>query len=314
MKLSLLALSLLTLGLLAHADGKHGSHYYGGHTFSVNTSNDPNSDACADHLNIFSDEYTGQARAEEEKVVPKQPLKIVASRNGGIHVKQWDRNEIGIKVCKAAVAGSDAEAQQIINNIALSVSGNDITVNGPDKYGDGGNWSAVVIVRVPAGAQLDLSAHNGGISFQRVKVNATARTVNGGISLKETSGKLDVEAQNGGVSVTDCNGDIKVDVQNGGVALKLGQKWDGRGLEARTHNGGLSVEVPRNFQSSLEIAGGRHTGIVCKGDVCDRGQRTWNDDSDRILRFGTGDPVIRTSTINGGVVVKNRSRGDDDTI
>jgi DUF4097 and DUF4098 domain-containing protein YvlB len=263
---------------------------------------------------MSSDDYQSEARAEEEKVVPKQPLKITASRNGGIHVKQWDRNEIGIKICKAALARTDAEAQRMVNAIRLSVQGNDVNVNGPDYQDDGGNWSSVILIRVPAGAQLDLSAHNGGISFRKVNVNATARTVNGGIALNEATGKLDVEAQNGGVSVTDCNGDIKVNVQNGGVALKLASTWKGAGLEARTHNGGLSVEVPRDFRSALEVSGSRHSPIVCNGDVCDRGQRTWNNDDDRILRIGAGDPVIRTSTINGGIVVKNRTHRDDDTI
>lgn len=316
MKALLTPVLLLALtSLLSAAPQKH----YGGHNHGRNygnsSNNDPNSDDCADHLNMWSDDYQSQARAQEEKTLPKQPLKITASRNGGIHVKQWDKNEIGIKVCKAALAGSDAEAQRMVNAISLSIQGNDVTVNGPDNQGDNGNWSSVVLVHVPVGAQLDLSAYNGGISFKRVDVNATARTVNGGIALDQTSGKLDVEAQNGGVSVSDCNGDIKVDVQNGGVALKLAPTWKGTGLEARTHNGGLVVELPRNFKSALEISGSRHTAIVCQDDVCSRGQRTWNNDDDRILRIGAGDPVIRTSTVNGGVVVKNRSsHGDDDTI
>lgn len=315
MKALLTPLLLLTLAsLLFAAPQKHYGSRHHGHSSGNSSTNDPNSDACADHLNMWSDDYQSQARAEEEKTLPKQPLKITASRNGGIHVKQWDRNEIGIKVCKAALAGSDAEAERMVNAISLSIQGNNVTINGPDGPGPSGNWSSVVLVHVPAGAQLDLSAYNGGISFKRVDVNATARTVNGGISLDETTGKLDVEAQNGGVSVTDCNGDIKVDVQNGGVALRLASTWKGAGLEARTHNGGLSVEVPRDFKSALEVSGSRHSPIVCQDDVCSRGQRTWNNDDDRILRIGAGDPVIRTSTINGGIVVKNRGRGDDDTI
>jgi hypothetical protein len=282
--------------------------------FSTHTSSsDPDSDACEDRLNMSSDEYSSEARAEEEKVIAKQPLKITASRNGGIQVRQWDRNEIGIKVCKAALARSDAEAQRMVNGISLAIRGNDVTVSGPD--GDNGNWSSLLLVSVPAGAQLDLSAHNGGIAFRKVNVNATAHTVNGGVALNETTGKLDVEAQNGGVTVTDCSGDIKVNVENGGVALKLAPTWKGTGLEARTHNGGLVVEVPRDFKSALEVSGSRHTAILCQDDACSRGQRTWDDDDARILRIGAGDPVIRTSTVNGGVVVKNRSnRGDDDTI
>jgi DUF4097 and DUF4098 domain-containing protein YvlB len=302
--------SLLVAAPQHHSGARYA--YSGHHNFS---NNDPNSDACEDHMNISSDEFRSQARAEEEKVVSKQPLKITASRNGGIHVKQWDRNEIGIKICKVAVARTDAEAQHMVNAISLSINGNDVRVNGPNNQGDeDGNWSSVVLVRVPAGAQLDLSAYNGGVSFRKVNVNATAHTVNGGISLNETSGKLDVQAQNGGVTVEDCNGDIKVDVQNGGVSLKLAPTWKGTGLEARTHNGGLVVEVPRDFKSALEVSGSRHTAILCQDDACSRGQRTWNDDDARILRIGAGDPVIRTSTVNGGIVVKNRTRGDDDTI
>jgi hypothetical protein len=307
----ILALTSLLFAAPQHHSGAHYS-YSGHHSFS---SNDPNSDACEDHMNISSDEYRSEARAEEEKVVPKQPLKITASRNGGIHVKQWDRNEIGIKICKVAIARTDADAQRMVNAISVSVQGNDVRVNGPDNQGDEeGNWSSVVLVRVPAGAQLDLSAHNGGISFRKVNVNATAHAVNGGISLNETSGKLDVEAQNGGVTVTDCNGDIKVDVQNGGVALKLASTWKGAGLDARTHNGGLVVEVPRDFKSALEVSGSRHTAILCQDDACSRGQRTWNNDDDRILRIGAGDPIIRTSTVNGGIVVKSRTNRNEDTI
>jgi DUF4097 and DUF4098 domain-containing protein YvlB len=296
--------------------GSHDRNHrrWGGHNFSVSTSDDSNSDDCTDHLNVWSDDYSGKARAEEEKIVGNQPLKITASRNGGIHVKQWDRNEIGIKVCKAALAENDPAAQQMVNKISLSVQGNTITVNGPET--DDGRWSALLLLRVPKNAQLDLSANNGGISFNRVQLTATAHTHNGGISLNQASGKLDVEAENGGVSVKDCNGDIKVNVQNGGVALKLAETWTGPGLDARTHNGGLSVEVPANFKSSLEVQGSRHTAMLCKGDVCSRGQRTWDDDGERVLRIGSGTPVIRTSTVNGGVVVKNRgaSREDDDSI
>jgi DUF4097 and DUF4098 domain-containing protein YvlB len=310
--LPFLSIAVISFAGMAFA-GEHKNHFYsGGHNFSTSTNN-ADSDACADHMNIWSDDLSGRATGEEEKVVPKQPLKITGSHNGGIHVKQWDRNEIGIKVCKAAVATTDAEAQNVLKSIALSVSGNEVTVKGPDNDDDS-RWSSIILVRVPSGAQLDLNAYNGGISFRRVNVNATAETVNGGISLDQASGKLNLEAQNGGVSVKDCNGDIKVRVQNGGVSLKLGPTWNGAGLEARTHNGGLSVEVPRDFRSSLEVEGGRHTAMVCKGDVCERGERTWNNDSDRILRIGSGNPVIRTSTVNGGVVIKNRGSADDDTI
>ena len=307
----LLFLALCLVSTMSFAGGRR-SRSWGSHSFNIHTGSDTNSDACADQLQISSDDFDRHAEAESETTVANQLLHITAAHNGGIHVKQWDRNEIGIKICKAAIAVNDAEAQKLLQQVKLNVSGARVTVEGPDSNDSDGRWSALLMVHVPKNAQLDLDADNGGISFNRVQVNATAHTRNGGISLNRASGRLDVEAQNGGVSVKDCNGDIKVNVQNGGVALKLGDTWTGAGLEANTHNGGLSVEVPKNFHSSLEVTGSRHVGFNCRSSVCTNGQRTWNDDGDRILRIGTGTPVIRTSTINGGVIVRDRGASDDD--
>ena len=308
---SLLCVLLVAAASFAGASDRRHYHRHGGHNFNITSSNSA-SDACEDQLQMSSDDFSQEARAEEQKVVANQPLKITAARNGGISVRQWDRNEIGIKACKAVLAKDSTSAQRMLDQIKLAVSGNNVTIDGPDSYDDNGRWSAVMVVHVPKNAQLDLTGENGGIAFTNVQVNAIARTHNGGISLKQASGKLDISADNGGVSVQDCNGDIKVNVRNGGVALKLGDTWSGAGLEARTHNGGLSVEVPSSFKSSLEVEGSRHATILCKGSVCRTGDRTWDDDGGRILRIGSGNPVIRTSTVNGGVVIKNRDAGDDD--
>ena len=306
----LLFLALCLASTMTVAGGRR-SHW-GNHSYNIRTSGDVNSDACADHLQISSDDFDRHAEAESETTVANRALHVTAAHNGGIHVKQWDRNEIGIKVCKAVVAPTDAEAQKLLQQVKLNVNGDRVTVEGPDTSDSHGRWSALLMVHVPKNAQLDLDADNGGISFNQVQVNATAHTHNGGISLDRASGKLNVEAQNGGVSVKDCNGDIKVNVQNGGVSLKLGETWTGAGLEANTHNGGLSVEIPKTFRSSLEVSGSRHVGFSCRSEACRNGQRTWDDDGDRILRIGSGSPVIRTSTVNGGVIVRDRGMADDD--
>src|SRR5438874_2065152 len=78
------------------ADGRHW-----GHNVNMNTTN-ANSTECQDHIHIYSDDLPAVAQSEEVVNLPNQPLTVSASRNGGIHVRNWDRNEIGVKLCRAA--------------------------------------------------------------------------------------------------------------------------------------------------------------------------------------------------------------------
>jgi hypothetical protein len=130
--------------------------------------------------------------------------------------------------------------------------------------------------------------------------------------MKESTGTLSAEAQNGGISIKDCGGDVSANVQNGGLSISLPERWEGKGLEAHTQNGGLVVAVPRNLNTAVEIAGSQYVSFVCKDNVCDNAERTWDNDGRKMLRFGTGDTLVHATTVNGGVVVKARdhARGE----
>ncbi|MCU1285524.1 MAG: hypothetical protein JWO13_1874 [Acidobacteriales bacterium] len=304
-----LPLAILILSSLAFAgDGKHYTNF---------TSNNSDSANCQDHLKMYSDDKPAQARSEETITIANQPLRVTASRNGGISVKNWDKQEFSIKICRLVAARTESEAQQALGKIRLNSQAGTVSVDGPDRNNDGyvrndddPSWSAVLIILAPVGSTMDLTSQNGGISLNRVSANVTAHSQNGGIALKETSGKMDVEARNGGISIKDCGGDVKATVQNGGLSIELAENWNGTGLDAKTHNGGLVVSIPKNFQSSLEIASNGHSGMICQSEACEGGQRTW-DDNGRIFKIGNSTPVIHASTVNGGIVIKSREhRGE----
>ena len=162
----------------------------------------------------------------------------------------------------------------------------------------------VLLVKAPKDAKLEMSVYNGGISLNQFNGSATAHARNGGISFTHSSGTLVGKAQNGGISIKDCSGDVTANVENGGLSIKLPERWEGKGLEAHTRNGGLVIAVPKNMNSGVEIAGSEHTSFMCKDDVCTDAQRTWEEGGRRLLRFGGSSPVIHASTINGGVIVK----------
>lgn len=274
------------------------------HANTVTMNDGSANDDCAQHLHVYNDEYKASVRDEEVRTIPNQPLTIAAEHNGGIHVTTWDKPEISLKLCKQVAADDEATARKIVSEPELQVSGGNVIIITPEFARDY-SVGTLLLVKAPKGASLDMSVHNGGISLNGFNGTAKAQAKNGGISFKRSSGTLVAEAQNGGISIKDCSGDVTANVQNGGLSLSLPEQWEGKGLEAHTHNGGLTVSLPRHFTTAVEIAGSEHTSIICKDDICNEAQRTW-DNGHKMLRFGSGNPLIRATTVNGGVVVQAR--------
>jgi DUF4097 and DUF4098 domain-containing protein YvlB len=301
-----LALALPLFVWAGETAGNPGSRHS---TISMN--DDGVSDDCSEHLRVYNDDFRSSIRDEETSSLPNQPLTITAGHNGGVQVTTWDKAEFALKLCKQVSTNDESQGRRLLADTKLEISGGQVTVRAPE-HGDDFSLGTLLFIKAPKDATLDLSVYNGGVSLNHFAGTATAHARNGGISIKNSSGKLTAEAQNGGVSIKDCGGDINADVQNGGISLALPERWEGKGLEAHTHNGGLVVEVPKNLQTGLEIVASSHTSIICKDDACGNAQRTWDDDGRKIVRFGGSETQIRATTINGGVVVQQRghSRGE----
>jgi DUF4097 and DUF4098 domain-containing protein YvlB len=297
-RLILLAAGLSLCSGFAVAQNKHS------HSSTITMNDDSASDDCAERLHVYNDEFRTTVRDEETRSVPNQPLNISAEHNGGIRVTTWDKPEFSLKLCKQVSVDDEAEGRKLLAETKLSVEGGNVSISAPQP-GDRHSLGTLLLVKAPRDAQLDLRVYNGGVSLTHFTGTATAHAHNGGIALSRSTGKLSLEAQNGGISIKDCGGDIDATVQNGGISLNLPEHWEGKGLEAHTHNGGLVVVVPKNMTSGVEVSGSNHTSIICKGDACDGAERTW-DSGHRILRFGGSNLQIRATTVNGGIVVEAR--------
>jgi hypothetical protein len=296
---ALFLLCILSLALYApalFADTHHG------HNLTIN-SGDSDSTSCDDHLRISSDELDANVKGEEVKTLPNQKLNVSGDHNGSIHLTNWERPEVELKLCKSVAADNETTAREALKQISISIQNGQVSVTGPERN-DHLNWASLIMIQAPRGANFILSAHNGGISIRSFSGEIEAETVNGGISLKNSDGKAQVRARNGGISIQNCNGDVHAEVQNGGLSLKLADDWQGTGLEASTRNGGVMVSIPKTFHSSLEIAASNHTQMLCRGDACNLGQRTW-DDERKIFRIGSSPAKIKASTVNGAVVISD---------
>ena len=296
---TLIVLSLVLPLCLGVARAQRSSHN------STTTMNDSSSDDCREHLRVGSDDYRTKVRDEEVKTVANQPLTIKAEHNGGIQVTTWDKPEIGLKLCKEIAVDDESEGRRLLAETRLEINGSNISISAPE--GDHHLLGTVLLVKAPRDANLNLSVHNGGVSLSGFTGTAEAHAQNGGISFKRSSGKLTAVAQNGGISIKDCGGEVNARVQNGGLSIALPERWEGKGLDAHARNGGLVVSVPRNFSGGLEVVASEHTSIVCKDEVCNAGERTW-DEGHKVFRMGGANPQVRATTDNGGIVIEERGR------
>ena len=297
MKKTLLALAALALAATAQA---HSSHH--NTSITINTDDGEDITRC-DQIRVSFDGERGTMREETLPAGSLRSLHARTATNGGVRVTGWDRNDWSVVACKATAVGYDGGRTQAY------LRGNEIGVEN-----DQDDRQAVVffLVRAPRNAVLDLEAHNGSIAVQDVSGSVTAHTVNGPISLKQVAGKVDAEAQNGPISYAGNSGSIKLNAQNGPISVKLdGTTWTGS-LDAKTENGPLSLKIPRDFRSGVVVESDGHGPIKCRAEACRDARRTFDDDDDmRRIELGSGTPLVRMSTTNGPISVKEREDRED---
>ena len=277
----------------------------GEHRATVTMNDDSASDDCREHLRVYNDDYRASVRDEEVKNIPNQPLTITAEHNGGIQVTTWDKPEVSLKLCKQVAVDDESEGRKLLAETHLEINGSKVSVRSPEENHH--YMGTLLLVKAPRNADLNLNVHNGGVSLTNFTGTAEAHAENGGISFRRSNGKLTAEAENGGISIKDCGGDVNAKVENGGLSIALPERWEGKGLEAHARNGGLVVSLPKTFAGGLEVVASDHTSIICKGNACDAGERTW-DSGHKMFRMGGTNPQVRATTENGGIVIQDRSQ------
>lgn len=228
------------------------------------------------------DERERYCAIRADTIPARSTLRIDGRENGGIAIIGSDRNTIVVISKIEAQAGSEREARELAEGIRIDL-GDDIRADGPSTRWRS-SWSVSYEVHVPRRISLDLRANNGGIAIENV------------------DGRVEFETTNGGVSLAGLSGNVRGSTSNGGVDVTLsGAQWNGDGLDVRTTNGGVELEIPTNYSARLEtgtVNGGMNIGfpITVQGRI-DRRLTT---------QLGQGGPLVRVTTTNGGVTLRQR--------
>ncbi len=240
-------------------------------------------DPCRNY-NDRDDDYYQHCEVRDSNL-PAGPLNVDAGQNGGVSVEAWDRNEIRVRAIVRGSARSDARAQEIANQVQIQAGGGRVYATGPDLERREW-WSVSYRINVPRKNDLDLSATNGGITIIGVNGNLRFDTTNGGVKLQDVGGRVNGDTRNGGLTV-----------------LLSGSRWDGEGLDVETSNGGVTLSIPDGYNAELEtrtVNGGLRVDfpITVQGELTSRrGIST---------RLGSGGPMVRVRTTNGGVKINRR--------
>ncbi len=219
-------------------------------------------------------------------------ITVDGRQNGGISIRGENRSDVLIRACVQTWGKSDDAAKSIAGDIKINTSG---TIQAENSSGDKG-WSVSYEISVPRSSNVDLTAHNGGLS------------------VKGVDGSINFETQNGGVNLDGVAGTVKGRTTNGGINVRLvGSSWKGTGLDVQTVNGGVNINVPENFAAHVEAGttnGGFTSDIVGlqpeKSDDNKYYQRKTRVNTD----LNGGGPMVRIITTNGGVRINTISDKD----
>ena len=209
----------------------------------------------------------------------------VSSMNGGIHVVGEDRQDVHVEARIEAWAGSASEAANILREVQIETTGGTIRDKGPNFHWGHQGYGINYVIHAPK------------------QLSAELKTMNGGIGLEHLNGDLKFDTTNGGVDLSDLAGNVHGSTVNGGLDISLsGDRWDGKGLDAETTNGGITLNIPENYSAHLET-GTVNGGIEVNFPITIQGEIKHHLTTD----IGSGGPTIHAETTNGGVTLSHGS-------
>lgn len=220
-------------------------------------------------------EYTGAAASR---------VTVDGRTNGGIRVQGWDRKDMLVRAKVETWAPAEAEARSLATQVHVQSGGGNVRADAPD-FGRERGWAVSYEIFVPQQTDASLKAHNGGISIADLR------------------GAVDFETANGGVSLARLAGTVHGKTTNGGLSVELsGTRWDGNELNVSTTNGGVSMTVPENYSARLEAStvNGRINADIPMGTE----KKIERNVS---VNLGSGGPLVRAVTTNGGVSIRRKS-------
>jgi Putative adhesin len=215
--------------------------------------------------------FPAEVREQEQREIALDDvdlLRVIASGEGGISIRGWNKPHARLIVCRTAVAQTKTHARRVLNSISVSNRDGEIAAHGP-AIDQTQAWWANMILYVPRRTALEVKAANGGVALRNLSGKVTAHATSGGISVAASSGQFKIATDSGGITLDRVSGRVDAVSRDGAIALKVPEK-----------------EVP-----TIEARAGGGGHIIC--NITDNA--TW-DASRKFVRIGNGYAEVRLAT------------------
>jgi hypothetical protein len=280
---------------------------------------------CVAGCNVQLDGQAFIEREERRFASGPAPDVTLATFDGSIRVRPWDRPEVLVEIEKRgsdkdAVSGIVVAAEQEGNGISLDVR----RPSSERQFIGIGIHRATrarLVASVPRGARLTVTTRNGAITVERIDGHLELRTDDGSvrvseaeggmvvvtrdgsITLERVAGRIDARTGDGGIRVTGAPSALRLDTRDGSIVVRaepgtvMAEDWS-----LRTGDGSVVVELPEGFAAEID-AETRDGSVRSELNVSSAAPPDNRREARRSLRgqLGAGGKVLKVRTNDGSI-------------
>jgi hypothetical protein len=165
-------------------------------------------------------------------------------------------------------------------------------------WGTFGADLAVIEVRMPKNADLQLQTSNGAVLAEGLKGKLQAHTSNGAITVEGVDGDCELSSSNGRIQASGRFDSLDIHSSNGGVVAQaaagstLASRWS-----IATSNAGVDLSIPTDLKANLNV-GTSNGGVQLELPVTLQGSQ---DPSHLRGSLNGGGPELSVHTSNGHI-------------
>jgi hypothetical protein len=192
-------------------------------------------------VRVDSDGY--RTREERRFRVSGVPDVRLATFDGAIVVRGWDRDEVYVEVEKRGRDRAEAEAIEVV----AQQKGREISVEAREPSTRDYKWGIVhtvargtrIVATVPEGSDIVLRTGDGAITIERVRGKLELRTRDGAVNGLDIGGDVFAHTEDGSIRLENVDGRCDAATDDGSIHLA------GRleAVQARSGDGALMVKV-----------------------------------------------------------------------
>jgi hypothetical protein len=259
---------------------------------------------CVDIVGADLNNYV--ARDEKHFAVSGKPDVALATFDGSIEIRPWDKPDVQVVIEKrgrdeADVAAIEVKTEQHGNRIEISIVE-------PKREHSGFNFhfhnrSARLIVSVPASSDVTAKSGDGSIDIEGVTGRAQLRSGDGSIRGRMLSGDVDVNTGDGSIKLDGKLAAVRVHTGDGSVTIRADSGSAGAAdWDIVTGDGSITIEVPDGFGAELDAHTGdggiRMRDLTLSNVTGNLGKNTLRG------RLGDGGRAVRVRSGDGSITLK----------